>query len=322
VAEHPPFVFFLGCGRSGTTLMRACFDAHPDMAIPTETHFPLKPPAAWLDVGGRPDAARMIADLEPQRWFEGIGRERARLMEATGDEAPATYADLLRTFFRVYAVSEGKSRYGNKTPKHVYAIPALATLFPEARFVHIVRDGRDVTLSYLEQDFGPSDVRTAARLWRERVEIGRRSGEARPDRYVEVRYEDLLADPVKELSRLCAFADLPFDDAMLDYQEREQRRALGRDPHRHLWKPPTKGLRDWRTQMSRADLVLFESIAGDTLRAFGYEPSGLAPTVRDRVDLWAGDLTESARRSAARLRLSAGKRRARWGAGSRGLDRA
>jgi hypothetical protein len=132
-----------------------------------------------------------------------------------------------------------------------------------------------------------------------------------------VRYEDLLDDAAQELAGLCAFIDLPYSGSMLDYQGREQQRALGRDPEHHLWKPPTKGLRDWRSQMSRADILLFESIAGASLDAFNYERSGIAPTRGDRVGLWAGARAAGTRTRAERLKVAAASRLRRSGRSQR-----
>ena len=175
------------------------------------------------------------------------------MFAAAAEEAqPTTYADVIRCLNASYARSRGKTRYGNKTPKHVLHMPEIAELFPEARFVHIVRDGRDVALSYLSKDFGPSDVRSAADVWRARVERGRADGARLGERrYAELRYEDLLTDPEAELRTICAFLDLPFDDAMLRYHENGPVPSLRRDPNEHLAKPPTKGLRDWPANAPR-----------------------------------------------------------------------
>ena len=283
VAERawPTFPFFLGCGRSGTTLVRLMFRANSQLAMVPEHYFPPAPPPRWTTPDGGLNLARAAKRIEVARWFPRFGIEPERFRAAIAAAPPATYADLVRTLYGLYAEHEGKPFYGNKTPGHVRYIPELAAQFPEGRFVHIVRDGRDVALSYLDQNFGPSDVPSAARFWHERVARGREGGaQVGPGRYREIRYEDLLANPEGELRGLCAFLDLPFEDGMLRFHELGQARTPKRDPHGYLSKPLTSGLRDWRTQMSRADLVLFERIAGSTLEDFGYtrateDPSGV-----------------------------------------------
>jgi Sulfotransferase family len=304
--DLPPFPFFLGCGRSGTTLVQLMFDRHPDMAMVPERHFPLATPRRWVLPDGSLNLPRAIRRIENARWFYRFEMDAGVFEAAALDAQPTTYAEVIRCLNAGYARSRGKSRYGNKTPKHVLHIPEIAALFPEARFVHIVRDGRDVALSYLSKNFGPSDVRSAADVWRTRVERGRADGTKIGERrYAELRYEDLLKDPEAELRRICAFLELPFDDAMLRYHENGPVPSLRRDPNEHLAKPPTKGLRDWRTQMPPSDIMTFESKAGAALDAFGYERSGIAPTRRDGALLRAGQVAADARARAEQLKVSA-----------------
>ena len=120
---------------------------------------------------------------------------------------------------------------------------------------------------------------------------GRAAGSALGEgRYLECRYEDLVADPEAHLRRVCEFLELRFDDAMLRYHERDPMAVAGvggRYYHEHANEPPMQGLRDWRTQMSRSDVLLFESIAGQDLEAFGYERATIVAsrTERARVGL-------------------------------------
>jgi hypothetical protein len=293
----PPFPFLLGCRRSGTTLMRVMFDSNPEMAVPLEAYFPVDPPAAWLGSGGAIDAGAVVSAFERKRWFRKLPLEAGAFRAAVEAGDIRAYPDVVRCFFRTYADAQGKPRYGSKTPRHVILQPQLAAMFPEARFVHIVRDGRDVVLSLLEVDRDMPDLRTAARFWRDRVTRGRADGRRLgAERYTEVRYEDLLDDPEHVLRRLCAFVEMPYDDAMLRYYERIPDMVIGTGVHAKLSQPPTKGLRDWRTQMSPSDVDAFEVIAGDALDAFGYERAGRAPSRTDRLRADVAEHTADARR--------------------------
>ena len=201
--EVPPFPFIVGSGRCGSTLMRVMFDAHPDMAVPTELYFSLAPRAEWLTPDGSLIVDRVVADLEARPWYPRMKLEPGAYRAAIAAEAPTDYADVIRSLYGVYAQAQGKPRYGNKSPGHVASMPQLLALFPEAKFIHIVRDGRNVALSYMEHNFGPSDLAGSAEAWRNRVMRGRRAGaKLGPDRYTEVRYEDLLDDPEGQLRRL------------------------------------------------------------------------------------------------------------------------
>jgi hypothetical protein len=150
-------------------------------------------------------------------------------------------------------------------------------MFPEARFIHLIRDGRNVALSYMEIEWGPSSWEGAARRWRERVEAARGgSREIGAERYFEMRYEELVEYPERSLRSLCNFVQLEYHPAMLQYQERAGHIAEAMSySHRHLSlsRPPTKGLRDWRIQMPPDAVKQFEALAGDLLTQLGYESS-------------------------------------------------
>ena len=302
---YSPFVFIVGCGRSGTTMLRSMFDSHPDIAIPGESGFIWQRRARYEGASGF-DAHRFVDYLLEHRRFRRWGLEPSAVKATLLDPAPDNYEDALRRLYRLYADSRGVERYGDKTPGHVLRIPQLADLFGEARIIHLIRDGRNVALSYMDiKEWGPSRIAEAAMHWRRRVEQGRKDGQALgPGRYQEVTYEALVDDPETELRRLASFADLAFHDSMLHYFERAPEVLTTElHPHRHqgLFKPPTKGLRDWRTKMDEDDIGCFEAVAGDTLTAFGYErrfdriPS--TTRVKARVDVGASQLRRSTRRA-------------------------
>lgn len=247
-------------------------DAHSQMTIPPESHFPVR---LWDAAGsGAFDLAQFVDGLAASRRFLEWGLDPSRVRSAMLEERPTTYADAIRLVFELYARSQGKPRYGDKTPGFVLSISFLAGQFPESRFVHVVRDGRDVALSLVQQRFGPTNVAEAASFWAHRVTRGRRDGgPLGPERYLEVRYESLVAEPKGEVARMCEFLGLAFEPQMPSALERgtervpEERRAN----HPHLGEPLRGGIRDWRRDMPPGDVALFEAVAGSELEAFGYE---------------------------------------------------
>jgi hypothetical protein len=303
--SRPPFPFVVGSGRSGTTLLRVMLDAHPGLAVAPEAFFPLEPRAVWERPDGSLDAGRAAAGLAGQSWFADWELPPGAFASAVADGSPSEYADVIRCLFETYARAQGKSRFGSKTPQHVLSIGRLAAMFPEARFVHLVRDGRDVAASFMDVHFGPSDLASAAQLWRHRVRRGRAAGANLQGRYLECRYEELIADPEDQLRAICAFLELDYDDAMLRYHERDPAEVAGvgdRYYHRHVAEPPTQRLRDWRTAMSRSDVLLFESIAGDQLDAFGYDRAAFDPSRTDRIRLRGRRAAAEGRRRIRSLR--------------------
>jgi hypothetical protein len=300
-----PFLFIVGCERSGTTLLRAMLASHPDVAIPDESYFIPRLARRRHAYHARQHgflSGRFLDDLardpEYQRWTIS----RSAVQRAFEDRPPLDYSDAIRRVFEVYAAARGKSRYGDKTPVYVRYIDRLAALFPEAVFVHILRDGRDVAMSLVDRTHErPHDVGEAAIFWRERVRAGRRLGTPLGARYQEIQYDDLVSDPRCILESVCGLARLRFGDdavaAMLRYPEHAEELvadAHNTAAHDRIRQPPTPGVRNWRREMPIADRRLVEALAGDVLGAAGY-PVETPAAGRDRVII-------AARSTLARLR--------------------
>jgi len=282
-------LIILGVGRSGTTLLRVMLDRNTTLAIPYETFFV---PQLAHRHGRRPSIDEFVEDLGRLRTLYdwGIRPEDVRPRLRKG----MTTSEALAAIFETYADRQGKPRWGDKTPLYMQQLPLLERLFPDALWVHLVRDGRDAALSFLELPEGfsgktwaqPRTVAQFAARWRTEILAARRLGRHAGSRYLELRYEDLVAEPERELRRICDHASLPWEDGMLDHTRVSD--AANMPEHRNLAQPPTPGLRDWRSQMSRDDTLAFEQVAGDVLRSAGYEPlepGGRYPTPRGRIEL-------------------------------------
>lgn len=285
-------VVVLGVSRSGTTLLKSMLDAHPELAIPTESYFI---PQLWDRHGERPERAAILADLgrleRVRQW--GVDVEQLDL------PAEPTFAQVIDAVYSAYAQAEGKSRYGDKTPLYMQHLDLLARVFPDARYVHIVRDGRDAALSFLAMTrkprFNVSRPRALgdfAAAWRREVLAARRFGREHP--YFELRYEDLVEEPEARLRDVCAFLGLEFEPKMLEYH-READLDITVD-HVLLARPPVTTARKWREQMAGRDVELFEAIAGDALSELGYERAYPRPGRRARA---AGERALYAARLAA-----------------------
>ncbi|MEX2624536.1 MAG: sulfotransferase [Acidimicrobiia bacterium] len=277
---QPVFPFFVGCGRSGTTLLRAMFDSHPQVFIPDEVSFVVRlssPRNRWrYQRGNSFDRAALLHLLRRNNSFRRWGLPESFLRDLEADESLLSFSDVMRSVYGAQAIRYNKSKYGDKTPMHVLHMPQLLRLFPEARFVHIIRDGRDVASSYMSiKEWGPNTLEQAALDWRRRLTIGRRDGRViGPRSYMEIRYEDLVVDPATVVREVCQFLELDFDEVMLRYHERAQS-VIGdvRFPvrHQHLRLPPTPQLRDWRRDMPSEAVTKFELLAGGVLAELGYE---------------------------------------------------
>ncbi len=306
------FPFVLGEARSGTTLLRVMLDAHPQLSIPPESYFVsgLYPYRARYERHGSLDLPRLSRDLAGLRKFRDWDLPADALAAAFASPMPGgSYPDAIRLLYGTYAAAHGKPRYGDKSPGYVTRMKLLTRLFPEARFVHIVRDVRSVALSLAEVpgDWATRSVPEGAARWRHRVSRGHAEGMALGgDRYAEVRYEDLVADPERELRRLVEFLLLPWDDSMLRYAHR----GLSRVPkgsqaiHGNVARQPTT-TRDWRSQMKREDLEVVEAVAGDVLTEMGYERAVAdpSPAARERASALVGEWEDYLRRKKRRGQL-------------------
>ena len=277
-----PCVFIVGCPRSGTTLLRHIVSAHPQIVITPEAHWIPR----WFEErrGLTPDGLvtpNLVSELLAHNKFALFGIGREALMSLAGSGQPISYASFVTGIFDLYGNPRGKDAVGNKTPDSVRRMGTLHALWPEARFVHLIRDGRDVALSLMNwpsvrtkkpgtfPTWKDDPVSTAALWWELNVRRGREAGAVLgPQLYRELRYESLVAHPAQECAALCGFLGLPYDEAMLSYHE-----ALGaEDDHEvvHDRQPITSGLRHWKTQMPAKDVECFEAAAGSLLDELGY----------------------------------------------------
>jgi hypothetical protein len=278
-----PYLFIVGCLRSGTTLLRRMADAHPQLAVIHETQWLPR----WYRRGVGLTSDGYVTPELAERLFEfrrfadlRIPREAVeRLLDANG---PIGYARFVSEIFDLYGLAQGKRIVGEKSPGYVRYIPTLHELWPRARIVHLIRDGRNVWLSARNwkkagrtvgrfSTWGQDPLTTTALWWEWHVRLGREDGAPLgPEGYLEQTYEALVADPGGECAALCEFLELPFDDAMVRYEEGHERRSWGRSL-KGSWLPPTPGLRDWRSHMTADELERFEAAAGALLDEVGYE---------------------------------------------------
>jgi Sulfotransferase family len=277
-----PYVFILGCPRSGTTLLQRLLDAHPQLAVIDETLWIpryLKRRRYVTEHGLT--LPGLLAELRHDRRFARMKLEPSALARLEG-ELPLRYADFVTKVFDLYGEAAGKPLVGDKSPGYVRSMGILHALWPAARFIHLIRDGRDVALSALawrkadrlfeSYPTWPGDPVTTAALWWERnVRLGREAAARVPaDVYHELRYEGVVGDPERACVELCAFLGLEYDDTMLRFHEGRANPSPG-IPSKRQWLPPTPGLRDWRTQLAEPELERFEAVAGGLLDELGYE---------------------------------------------------
>lgn len=252
-----------GCGRSGTTLLRVMLDSHPRICCGPES-----------------SVFRRRA-LDPDALADRFGLARGEV-RAIDDAAPSRPA-FIEAFAELCLKNAGKARWAEKTPRNISRIGAIFRFSPEARFVHVLRDGRDVASSLrthprhevVDSRLVPLDtwkpLAACARRWRDDIESSRPHWN--DPRFHTLRYEDLVRDPESVLRRLMTFLGEPWDDAMLAHAVAD---SPSRDVTRFAQNPEAIGavnassIGRWQRDLDARDRRIFKRIAGELLIEFGY----------------------------------------------------
>jgi|APHM01.1.fsa_nt_gi Sulfotransferase domain. len=276
--RHP--VFVVGMPRSGTTLLSSLLDAHPDLVIAPETHYFAR---CWSGgrIDGWADVERMLARLNQQPGVHDMALsddEWAAVRDQLHAlEAPA-HGDILRALIETYTARSEAPAWGEKTPDHLRHVPEMARQFPNAVFLAIIRDPRDVVLSLRNLPWSRRTTPGQAWTWRTYAALVDRYRTHYTGRFFALRYEDLIVHPEACLRDVCAFLETPFHEAMLQPRQQEDQHF---DPDREPWKRKSASDIDasnrekWRVQMSEAERVIVDLIAGRWLSAYDYPRPGV-----------------------------------------------
>jgi len=271
-------IFIVGAPRSGTTLLQFMLRCHPRIFLPTgESHFliPLYRNAKTFGDLSRIENIRAVlramykqsaefldTDLPTRFDIEGLATE---LQTQGCDTMPRLVAGL----FAKNARAEGKVRWGDKTPYYVLHMDKLLEWFPDAQFIHLIRDGRDVALSLFARrdDFGVYNTYFAAKYWEQFVKGGRELGPTLPEgAYLEIRYEDILQDQEGSVRKICAFLGEEYSEAVVNFKTT---REPGKTPLLQK-RVQSDNAGKWRSKLTSAQIKIFESVSWATLAACGY----------------------------------------------------
>jgi hypothetical protein len=286
-----PSFFIVGCGRSGTTLLRNVLCSHPEVLIPPETSF-----FFWHRVN---DASRPLSDAECKRLLPELRLDRTsrlrpdhflrrelvflgtdweRFLAEVRGRPPERRrpVDVFEALIDDWVRRQDKrvSMVGEKTPHHVFAMRRILRNMPKARFIHMVRDPRAVVPSLLEMPWFKGGTAAAALRWRNSVEAVRtQQGNLAPDRFLEVRYEDLVQDLPGMARRLAGFLGLAFDERMLEPERHGARYVEAQAWHGMSRTAVAKGVNDRRkSSLDPVQRRVVEMVAGELLEVYGYPP--------------------------------------------------
>jgi len=275
-ATPAPF-FIVGSGRSGSTLLRMMLTSHSRLNIPPETWF-LIPLVRQF----RTDRALSAAEVERAvsiitgAWsWPDMKLDLQDFQRRVGQLVQPCLRDLVEIVYRWHLDAAGKVRWGDKTPAYIEIVPELASMYPNARFIHMIRDGRDVAKSTQATGWRGQWLHDNTRAWTEALEHHRRWAQSEfGNRIIAVRYEDLVLATEATLREICRFLGEQYEPQMLSWEGKvdEQVPARERIYHSKLkLKIGSQAVARWKHEMSAREAFVSEAFMGPHLTRLGYE---------------------------------------------------
>ena len=287
MTQPNPF-FIVGSPRSGTTLLRFILSSHSRLYVPDETGFiPFlrKKPHTDLSLSEVDAILTRIGQLN--RFWDGMVPDVGAFYSALPQPR---LPFVLEALFQQRLAPHRAVRWGDKTPLYVRYVPTIRALFPQAKFIHMVRDGRDATLSAAKKWAAGKPYMDSYYLltnWRRNVEAGWAAQKLLGDDYLELRYETLVTEPETAVSQLCTFLNEPFEPAMLDQTGLARQVGGGVDEHVEVQRQiNSQSVGRWQQEMPLFEQKLANHLIGPTLQQAGYPLADVPPfTPTERLTL-------------------------------------
>jgi len=317
-------LFITGYMRSGTTLLGNIVDRHPEISVFVESFFIPRfyySQVAFWPLSREANRARLARAIATEE-RSVVNQVDIDADDVARSSAP-TLASVLDQVMMRWAAERGAGRWGDKSPGYLTKLPILRRMYPDARFIHIYRDGRDVMLSVkslVKWRGWDTNAARIARDWEMTLAKARRWGAQHKEHYMEVQYEQLIGDPAPVVREVAEFAGLPFDPVML-----QTTASADLNPALATWERVNAAINPdnfakWKKEADPEEVATFEYLAASRLEELGYTLSdyslGAAGRRRARLDIASGRLSRPVEflRRGARFVKSAFRRGAK-GAG-------
>lgn len=280
-----PPLFIVGANRSGTTLLRLMLNAHPRIGIPDELNF-MNPSMAenWGRGTDTREEFRQRVRWHLENNIEANafpGLDRATLKDRLVEQATVyNHREVYEKSLSIWAQHHGKARWGEKSPGNLFYVRVLLDMFPDAQFIHLVRDPRAGVHSMLRTSFFGDDATFNALIRRMCLREGLNLAEEMPsNQWIRIHYEDLLSNPEATLRTLCSFLGEAYDPSMLLYHRDAKKYmsdAAAREFNDAALRPiDASKISEWRKHLSREEAALVEAICAEEMRELGYTPDGI-----------------------------------------------
>jgi Sulfotransferase family len=270
-------IFVVGAGRSGTTLLQLMLNAHPQIAIAGELGFfdeilLLRSKIPDLSTPERIDQLfALLPRLELYKYLTEVEAIFPGVQQRLKADAAASYEKLYRYILEGYGATRGARRFGEKTPSNIRHLDALASLFPNCRIIHVVRDPRATVASRTKVPIFSKDVISHSIKWKLDICCGRAFAQTGSQIYCEIDYEKLVVEPAATLRQVCRFLGEEYDHRMLEYHQ-SSKRYIKDEPWKHGTQEPVyrSSIETWRRELSEDQIHLIEWITGRQMAYYGY----------------------------------------------------
>ncbi len=294
-----PF-FIVAASRSGTTMMRLLLNAHSKIGVPKEMAYFERCAIAgalntWQNPGFKKGTyADFVRAFLNRRKIALEGIDLELLAEKILSDQTVNLERPIRLALDTWAEKEGKTIWGEKTPKNLFYVDKIHEMMPDARFIHIIRDPRAVVNSMNRFARFVDDSVLNAFNWLQAADFGFRIlQKSVPARLrLEIKYEDLVSDVEGTTRKICEFLKEPFEEEMLAFYMKSRG-----DLHPNagqlggvntLTQPiSTVSVDKWRDQLTARDIALVEAVCSEAMQVHGYECVGGTLSVKDRLNVWA-----------------------------------
>jgi len=279
-----PFFFIIGRARSGTTLLRTMFDAHPNISIPIESPLIIHLLDRYGNIGYWTKAKlhEFYYDLLEVKDFAKWTIDRENLKEAIlACEGQNSYQTLIKVIYWNFSSIFKKEEIkilGDKNPVYSVSIKKLFRIFPEAKYIHLTRDYRDHILSMIKAKLYVSNVLFLAFRWKFSAKLMKELKHKRPKSFYTIKYEDLVHDTKFYFKQICEFLNIEFVPEAIDYHKKTEKyfenelKDTIEEHHKKVFTPiDTSRIEIWKTEMQERDIKIADMIVGKYAEEAGYE---------------------------------------------------
>ncbi len=286
-----PFFFIIGRPRSGTTLLRTLFDAHPNVKIPIESPLIMRLKGKfenkikWSEADILEFYEDLVAVKDFHKWKLDLNKLKSELIKYVGDTTFKRLIEVVYLFSDSAFVKKEILLIGDKNPIYSIRIINLIKLYPEAKYIHLTRDYRAHILSMINSGLIPNDCITLAFRWKYSAKMIAKLKKKYPGNFYTIKYEDLVNDSIFHIEKLCNFLSIPFVPNVINYNKKieplyEEMKNEVEDRHLRVFKPiDNTKVNHWKTELSDEYIRFADATIGKWAEKEGYERMYTKPSI-------------------------------------------